>query len=73
MITGYGSSGGSKKIKIETIKYLDELVKTKYIKDFIWVNEIDIFNSKYQNFKYKSLIPAVEKIKQNSGSVFIIL
>lgn len=73
VITGYGSSGGSKKIKNATIKYLDELVKTKYIKDFIWGNEIDIFNSKYQNFKYKSLIPEVEKIKQNSGSVFIIL
>lgn len=73
VITGYGSSGGSSKIKNATKKYLDELIKNKYIKDYIWGNEIDIFNSKYQNFKYKSLIPDVERNKRNSGSVFIIL
>ena len=42
-------------------------------KDYIWGNELDLFNPKYLNFKYKDLIPSSEKIKLNKGSVYIIL
>ncbi len=73
VITGYGSTGGTHKIKNAVIDYLDNLIEKRYIKDYIWGNELDIFCSKYQNFSYKSLIPNSEKIKLNSGSVFIIL
>ena len=73
VITGYGSTGGSSKIKNAVIKRLDELKDNKYIKDYICGNELDIFNSKYQNFKYLSLIPDSIKRIRNSGAIYIVL
>ena len=73
VITGYGSTGGSSKIKNAVIKRLDELKDNKYIKDYICGNELDIFNSKYQNFKYISLIPDSIKRIRNSGAIYIVL
>lgn len=73
VITGYGSTGGSSKIKNAIISLLDDYKQTKYIKDYICGNELDIFNIKYQNFKYKSLIPDVIKRLQNPGAIYIIL
>ena len=73
VITGYGSTGKTHKIKSAVIDYLDELKQKKYIKDFIWGNELDIFCSKYQKFPYKNLIPEIEKQSLNRGKVFIVL
>lgn len=73
VITGYGSSGGTHKIKTAVEEYLLNLKEKHYIKDYIWGNELDLFNPKYLNFKYKDLIPNSEKIKLNKGSVYIIL
>ena len=73
IITGYGSTGGSSKIKNAVILRLEEIKSTKYIKDYICGNELDIFNSKYQNFKYKALIPDEVKKVQNKGAVYIVL
>lgn len=73
VITGYGSSGGSCKIRNAVTLKLVEYKEKNYIKDFIFGNEIDIFNSKYQNFKYKTLLPEELKIIQNKGAVYIVL
>lgn len=73
VITGYGSSSGSCKIKNEAIKYLEELKEISYIKDYICGNDLDIFSLKYQNFKYKSLISEDVKKRCNPGAIYIIL
>lgn len=73
VITGYGSSGGSSKIKNAVIKRLMELKESNYIKDFICGNELDIFNDKYLNFKYRNLIPDEYKKIQNKGAIYIVL
>ena len=73
IITGYGSTGGTSKIKNAVINRLEELKEQGYIKDFICGNELDIFNKKYQNFKYLSLIPESVKKIRNSGAIYIIL
>ena len=73
VITGYGSTGGSSKIKNAVILRLEELKEQRYIKDFICGNELDIFNKKYQNFKYLSLIPESVKKIRNSGAIYIVL
>lgn len=73
VITGYGSTGGSSKIKNAVIKRLEEYKKNNYIKDFICGDELDIFNPKYQNFKYLSLIPTEVKKIRNKGAIYIIL
>jgi hypothetical protein len=52
---------------------LEEWKEVNYIKDFICGNEIDIFNSKYQNFKYKMLLTEEVKRSKNPGAVYIIL
>lgn len=73
VITGYGSTGGSSKIKNAVIKRLEEYKESNYIKDFICGDELDIFNPKYQNFKYLSLIPTEVKKIRNKGAIYIIL
>ena len=73
VITGYGSTGGSSKIKKAVIERLEEYKDKKYIKDFICGDELDIFNKKYQNFKYLALSPTEVKRIQNKGAVYIIL
>lgn len=73
VITGYGSTGGTSKIKNAVIKRLEEYKEKKYIKDFICGDELDIFNKKYQNFKYLNLLtPEIKKI-QNKGAIYIVL
>ena len=73
VITGYGSTGGSSKIKNAVIKRLEEYKESNYIKDYICGNEIDIFNKKYQNFKYTNLLTPEVKRMQNKGAIYIIL
>lgn len=73
VITGYGSTGGSSKIRNAVINRLEEYKEKNYIKDYICGNEIDIFNYKYQNFKYRSLLTEDIKRQQNKGAIYIIL
>lgn len=73
VITGYGSISGKSKIKNAVIERLEEYKTKKYIKDFICGNELDIFNNKYQNFKFKSLLTDEIKKNQNPGAIYIIL
>ena len=73
IITGYGSTGGSSKIKNAVITRLEELKNSNYIKDYICGNELDIFNPKYQNFKYRMLLTEEIKRIKNQGAIYIIL
>ena len=73
VITGYGSTGGSSKIKNAVIKRLEEYKEKNYIKDFICGDELDIFNIKYQNFKYRNLLTEDIKRIRNKGAIYIVL
>lgn len=72
VITGYGSKGGSHKIKNATIEYLD-MQKGKLVKDYILGEDIDMFNIIYQKFSYQHLIDEDMKKKHNKGAIVIIL
>ena len=73
VITGYGSSGGSSKIKNAVLDYLEEQKECNYIKDYICGSDLDIFKPKYQNFKYKDLLTVEAKKRCNPGAIYIIL
>lgn len=72
-IVGYGSTGGSHKIKNAVMNELLNLKAKKQIKEFIIGNEIDMFNDNYQKLKHKNLIPLECKKRKNPGEVIIIL
>lgn len=72
VITGYGSTGGSHKIKTAAIEYLN-MQKGKLVKDYILGENIDIFSEIYQKFTYKELIDEKMKNKHNRGTIVIIL
>ena len=72
-IVGYGSSGGTHKIKSAVIDELESKIKKNQIKEYILGNEIDIFNFKYLNMKFKSLIPDDVKKRRNPGEIIVII
>ena len=61
VVVGYGSTSGKHIIKTNTLELAEELKQKNQIKDYILGNELDIFNAKYQKFKYKELINEDEK------------
>ena len=73
VIVGYGSTSGKHKIKTNTLEIAEELKINSQIKDYILGNELDIFNEKYQKFKYKELIDEDEKRIKNPGLIVFIL
>ena len=73
LIVGYGSSGGSHKIKNYVIEYLDEYKECGFIKDYIIGSDIDIFNTKYQSFKGKEKIPENVKKEHNPGVIIVLV
>lgn len=73
VIVGYGSSGGSSKIKNTILDELEEKKKSNVIKEYISGNELDMFNVKYMELKYKDLIPIECKKRLNPGEIIIIL
>ena len=74
VIVGHGSTGGTHKIKTETLTFLEEAKEKKQIKAFICGNEIDIFNNKYQKLedKYKKLLEKDNR-NFNPGVIYIWL
>ena len=73
LIVGYGSSGGSHKIKNYVIEYLNEYIKTGFVKDYIIGSDIDIFNPKYQQFKGREKLPENVKKERNPGVIIILV
>lgn len=70
LIVGYGSTGGTHKIKTAILVRLEELKNKNQVKDFIEGNEIDIFNPKYLSLKGREFIP---KEDYNKGEIIVIL
>lgn len=72
-IVGYGSKGGSHRIKNNTIDILEGLKSKRQIKDYILGSDIDIFNEKYQKFIGKDNVPNELKNKKNPGIIIVSL
>lgn len=70
LIVGYGSTGGTHKIKTAVLERLAELKEKNQVKGFIEGNEIDIFNPKYLSLKGRESIP---KGNYNKGQIIVIL
>lgn len=73
LIVGYGSNGGSHKIRNNVITLLDEYKDSNRIKDYILGSDIDIFNFKYQSFLGKDKIPVEFKNRVNPGVILVYL
>ncbi len=72
LITGYGSTSGHGRIKETIIEILNSWVGSK-IKDYLIGSELDIFNKRYQNCKYKDKLPKEESRYPNPGKIYIFL
>lgn len=72
VITGYGSSGGTHKIKTAVISYLEEK-KGHGIKDYILGDDLINHSPKFFSFKYLDCIPESEKRALNPGVIYIIV
>lgn len=73
LVVGYGSTGGTHKIKTAVENELEELKRKNQIKGYINGNDIDIFNIKYQKLKNKELIPKDIINRRNPGEIIVIL
>lgn len=72
VITGYGSKGGTHKIKTRVLTYLEEK-KGHGIKDYIVGSDFLNHGPKFFSFKYLDRIPNEEKMKGNPGEIYIIV
>ncbi len=72
-IVGYGSSGGSHKIKTAVLEELEKKYSSHQIKGYLIGSEVDIFNVKYQQLKGKEWIPEEVKKRKNPGEIIVII
>lgn len=72
VITGYGSKGGTHKIKTAVLAYLEEKIGHG-IKGYISGDDLLNHTEKYFRFKYLGLIPQEEKMYPNKGCIYIIV
>ncbi|MDE6661097.1 MAG: Smr/MutS family protein [Anaeroplasmataceae bacterium] len=70
LIVGYGSTGGTHKIKTAVLERLNELKGKNQVKGFLEGNEVEMFNPKYLSLKDHELIP---KRRYNKGEIIVIL
>ena len=70
LIVGYGSTGGTHKIKTAVLERLSDLKDKNQVKGFLEGNEVDMFNPKYQSLKGHELIP---KGNYNKGEIIVLL
>lgn len=70
LIVGYGSTGGTHKIKTAVLERLNELKSKNQIKGFLEGNEVYMFNPKYLSLKGHELIP---KESYSKGEIIVIL
>lgn len=73
LIVGYGSTGGTHKIKTVVVEQLEQLKLTHQVKDYIEGTDIDIFNPKYQNLQGKKWLDSDLQKRRNKGEVFVII
>ncbi len=73
LIVGYGSTGGTHKIKSGILAELKNLEESKQIKGYIVGLELDIFNVKYQKLRGKEFIDQDCFKRKNPGEIIVIL
>ncbi len=73
LIVGYGSTGGTHKIKTAVIEELENLIQHNQIKDYILGSELDIFHPKYQKLNGKQFIDEACLRRKNPGEVIVLL
>ncbi|MDE7162128.1 MAG: hypothetical protein K2N65_05145 [Anaeroplasmataceae bacterium] len=73
LIVGYGSTGGTHKIKTAVLKDLEEFKQKNQIKDYIEGSDLDIFNLKYQTLKGREWIDTECLKRKNKGEILVIL
>ncbi|MDE7264386.1 MAG: hypothetical protein K2N64_06975 [Anaeroplasmataceae bacterium] len=73
LVVGYGSTGGTHKIKTAVLEQLREYKSKNQIRDFIIGSEIDIFNANYQKLKGKEFLDEDCKRRKNPGEILVIL
>lgn len=72
-IVGYGSTGGSHKIRTAILESLKERKQKKQIKDYILGSDIDIFNATYHSFLGRDLLDEECKKRKNPGEIIVAL
>lgn len=72
-IVGYGSTGGTHKIKTAVLEELQKMKEKSQIRDFIIGSEVDIFSIKYQQLRGKELLDEECKKRKNPGEILVIL
>lgn len=75
VIVGYGSTGGSHKIKTAVIDCLNEKLLKHQVKGFIVGSELDIFNSNYQklnDFQKKLVLDKLGRT-HNPGEIIVFI
>lgn len=73
LIVGYGSKGGTHKIKTACLEELEVLKNRNQIKDYIISSDIDIFNVKYQRLKGKEYLNSSILNRRNPGEIIVII
>ena len=73
LIVGYGSTGGTHKIKSSILIELDDMKSKNQIREYIIGSDIDIFNINYQNFKNKNLLDKKLFTQKNPGQIIVIV
>ena len=73
VIVGYGSTGGTHKIKTAVLEELQALKSHNKIRDYILGSELDIFKIKYQQFKGKALLDRATLNRRNPGEIIIYI
>lgn len=75
IIVGYGSKGGTHKIKNASIEYLKKAKDKHEIKDFILCEKLGLGSQTFQQLKpeYQKLIPSSERKEANEGAIIIFL
>lgn len=73
VIVGYGSTGGTHKIKTASLEYLENALENNKIRNFLQGSECNIFSNKYQKLdsKYKKDITGEMKSRSNPGIIYI--
>lgn len=73
LITGYGASGKTHKIKTAVLEVLSDLKEKKYLKDFLKGEDVDLFNASFLQFPYRHLLDEDIKRRPNKGAIYVIL
>ena len=74
VVTGYGSSGGTSRIKSAVLAACRKQLKQGHIRGFLHGEHADdIFSKQFLSFPDTGTIPVAYKLSPNPGIVFIVV